>query len=580
MADSGDIPSDDRRTMNRRASAERRQADGQKFGDPPLFKRLLPEEHRSLVQDLQIHQIELEMQNEELSRAHLELEVSRENYFDLYDLAPVGYLTLSERSLIQEVNLTAATLVGLDRDKLLKLPFPQLIHVEDQAIFYQKRKQLLEHGIPQTFELRLLHASGATVWVHVQATLARDRFGAVVWRVTLSDITERKQTEAALFQSQKLESLGVLAGGMAHDFNNLLTSMLGNIELSAIDQQEGAREKHLSVVQECVLRAAGLCRQMLAYAGKGHFVREPIRLDLLVQDHLDFITLSIAKGVAIQLDLQPGLPEIEGDTAQVEQAIMNLVVNASESFGPQGGTIQIRTHGRTLKDTDLPTLVPGNRAEPGPYVVLEVEDSGSGMDSATLGKIFDPFFTTKFIGRGLGLAALLGIMRVNRGAVQVRSRLGQGTCFALWFPQLSTWVPDPHPPEAPPQAAAAYAGAGTILVVDDEEQVRAVLTLFLTSMGFTVLEAGDGVQGVAAYKQASDRIKLVFMDLTMPRLGGMEATYQILAEFPKARIVLMSGYVQGPLAMCVEGNQISGFLKKPFLHSELEATLANCLNLS
>jgi len=572
MVDPDADSQEERRKLGRRNIRERRQD-----AAPDLAERLPPGEHLSVIQDLQVHQIELELQNEELNRAQRELELSRANYFDLYDLAPVGYLTLSARNLILELNLTAATLVGLERGRLLNLPFPQLIHPEDQALYYHKRKQF-EQGAPQPFELRLLHRAGHPVWMNVQATAARERSGATVWRVTLSDITERKQTEAALFQAQKLESMGILAGGMAHDFNNLLAAMLGNLELSVLDEAEGGRELHLAVVRDCILRASGLCRQMLAYAGKGRFLREAIRLDHLIRANLDFLNLSIAKGVDLQLELEADLPEIEGDEAQIEQALMNLIVNASESYGPEGGAVRIRARRRTLKTTDLPAMVSGTSVEPGPFVVLEVEDSGSGMDAATLKKIFDPFFTTKFIGRGLGLAALLGIMRVNGGGVQVGSRPGHGTRFSLWFPAIQgALIPEDLPAAGPVAPAGALQGTGQVLVVDDDEKMRAVLRLFLQRMGFTVLEADDGEEAVQAYRQSSDRIRLVLLDLTMPIMGGLEATHRILEEFPKAHIVLMSGYVQDPLAGFAEANRVGGFLKKPFLREELEAVLARCL---
>jgi PAS domain S-box-containing protein len=538
---------------------------------------------RALVQELQVHQIELETQNEELRATHLDLERSREDYFDLYDLAPVGYLTLSERSLILELNLTAAALVGAVRDKLLRSPFTQLIHPEDQSLYYKKRKLLFEQGAPQIFELRLLTASGAVVWANVQTTLARDRAGEPVLRATLGNITERKKTEAALFHAQKLESLGVLAGGIAHDFNNLLTTMLGNIELCALDDSEGSQERHLGVARECVLRAAGLCRQLLTYAGGGRFHRTPVRLSDLVQSYLGFMKISLPKGVVIRLDLEPGLPEIEADAGQIEQALMNLVTNAAESCGPQGGTLQIRTRLRTFTPADQSAAVPGMPLEPGPCVVVEVEDTGAGMDPATLKKIFDPFFTTKFVGRGLGLAALQGIMQVNLGAVQVCSRPGQGTCFSLWFPVAPPVQPVEELPAAPmprpeaPRPEAAIQGEGTVLVVDDEEQVRMVLTLFLRRQGFEVLEARDGEEGLAAYRQCGDRIRLVLMDVTMPRMGGAEAARKILEDFPQARIIFMSGYVQDSLEGLPDTGPMGGFLRKPFLHSEVVALVAHSL---
>jgi PAS domain S-box-containing protein len=567
----------DHQVPDRRKQVERR-------GRPEILAGELPggeawsSDTRALVQELQVHQIELETQNEELRAAHQDLERSREDYFDLYDLAPVGYLTLSERSLILELNLTAAALVGAVRDKLLRSPFPQLIHPEDQALYYQKRKLLFEQGGPQSFELRLMTASGAVVWANVQTTLARGRAGEPVLRATLGNITERKKTEAALFHAQKLESLGVLAGGIAHDFNNLLTTMLGNIELCTLDEAEGSQECHLGVVKACVLRAAGLCRQMLTYAGGGRFHRTPVRLSDLVQSYLGFMRITLPKGVEIQLDLEPGLPEIEADAGQIEQALMNLVINAAESCGPKGGTLHIRTRLRTFTPADQSAAVPGMPLEPGPCVVVEVEDTGAGMDPATLKKIFDPFFTTKFVGRGLGLAALQGIMRVNLGAVQVRSRPGHGSCFSLWFPVAQTAQEVEEAPAVPaPLPEAAIRGEGTVLVVDDEEQVRKVLTLFLHRMGFDVLEAADGEEGLAAYRLSGDRIKLVLMDLTMPLMGGAEAARRILADFPNARIIFMSGYVQDSMEGLPDLGQGGGFLRKPFLHSEVVALVARSL---
>jgi two-component system cell cycle sensor histidine kinase/response regulator CckA len=541
------------------------------------IEEMPPEQARKVVQELQTHQIELEMQNEELCRAHLELEATREKYFDLYDLAPVGYFTLSERSLILEANLTAATLVGMTRHQLIKLPFTRLILPEDQTLYYLKRKALFEEGTPQLFELRLMHVDGKEMWASIQTALSHEPSGVPVCRATVSDITRRKQAETALFQRQKLESLGILAGGIAHDFNNLLTAMLGNLELADLDEIASDREKHLDVLRDSILRAAGLCKQMLAYSGKGHFVRESFQLGELIQAYMGFMKVSIAKTAEIRLELEPGLPAVEGDVSQVEQALMNLVLNAAESLPLDGGTLTIRTRLRTLKMADLSSLVPGTEIEPGHYVVLEVEDTGSGMAPDTLSKIFDPFFTTKFTGRGLGLAALLGIMRGNRGGVQVRSELGKGTCFSLWFPLTKRAV---RLPEVPAQDPSAFRGEGTILVVEDEESVRTVLASILQHMGFEVLTSTNGEEGLNTYREHAQRIRLVLMDLTMPRMGGVEASRHILDEHPEACIVLMSGYVQNPAQGLPEARGIKGFLKKPYLRAELTAMLMQCLSLT
>ncbi len=532
-----------------------------------MYDMLSPEERFRLVQELRIHHAELEMQNEELQRSHQELEAARDNYRSLYDRAPVGYFTISDRSAVLEVNLTGADMVGKERSELLTLPFTSMIHPEDMGLYYARRKMIFGAEGPQSFDIRLLDGQGGFRWVNLQGVLTSDHRGVHAWLATLSDIQVRKEDEAALLQGQKLESMGILAGGVAHDFNNLLTVMLGHLELAQVIDP-GGKEAHLAVVRESILRAAALCKQLLAYAGKAEFQREPIRVNDMLESCAAFLHISVAKTTEIQFDLHPDLPLLEGDAAQLEQVVMNLVVNASEAQRGGGGKVVIRTRAGRLEAADMDAFVPGTKLEPGAYVVLEVADNGNGMEPATLKRIFDPFFTTKFTGRGLGLAALLGIMRALGGGVQVRSTPGEGTTFELWFPALEASEED-QVSAAPELLAPEFHGTGTILIVDDEAMLRDVLGMMLDTLGFEILQAANGQEGVDAYRRAAGRIKLVLMDLTMPRMGGLEATRRILEEFPDARIALMSGYVQEPVFELPEGAQLWGFLRKPFTRANL-----------
>jgi two-component system cell cycle sensor histidine kinase/response regulator CckA len=362
------------------------------------------------------------------------------------------------------------------------------------------------------------------------------------------DITERKQAEEErlvlerqLQQSQKLESLGVLAGGIAHDFNNILTGVLGNAELALAELSPSApgRENLLEITQASH-RAAALCRQMLAYSGRGQFAREPIDLNALVEDMLGLLKSAISKKALLNLNLEKDLPLLEGDSSQLGQVIMNLVINASEAIGDKDGVITISTGVRecsreyfreSYAHLDLPS---------GPYLTLEVSDTGCGMDQETKERLFEPFFTTKFTGRGLGLAAVLGIVRGHKGALKVYSEAGKGTTFKIRFPageagegalarERAAEVSDWH-------------GAGTVLLVDDEETIRTLGARMLSRLGFVVLTAGDGREALALYAQHRGEIVLVLLDLTMPHMDGEETLHGLRALDPEVRVIMSSGY--------------------------------------
>ncbi len=377
----------------------------------------------------------------------------------------------------------------------------------------------------------------------------------------------RRELEAQMQHAQKLESLGVLAGGIAHDFNNFLMAILANAEmaLSKLAPADPARA-YLRQVSTAAERAATLTKQMLAYSGRGKFVIQPLDASLLVKEISHLLEVSISKQVTIQYGLAGDLPAVEADAGQLRQIVMNLITNASEAIGERTGLIRVGTGvvdadreylSRTYVDDGLPA---------GRYVYIEVTDSGCGMDAETRAKIFDPFFTTKFTGRGLGLAAVLGIVRGHHGALSIDSEPGRGTTFRVLFP-ASEIRPDAKPSRG--DEAARWLGDGLVLVVDDEEQVRDVTRRMLESRGFSVLTARDGIEALEVFRERADEVDLVLLDLTMPRMGG-EETFRRLAELrPGVKTILSSGYGEHDVAERLGRRGLADFIQKPYRPGDL-----------
>jgi hemerythrin-like metal-binding protein/PAS domain S-box-containing protein len=384
--------------------------------------------------------------------------------------------------------------------------------------------------------------------------------------VIATDITERKQAEQAHLQHQKLESIGLLAGGIAHDFNNLLGAMSGNLELARLELDgEGPVLAHFRTLEELIGRASSLVEQILAYAGKGKVEVHTLDLNRQVEGMTRLLRASLSTNALLRWEPALALPAIEGDPAQIQQVVMNLVLNASDAVAVQGGTITLRTGMETLGQAVIDCHFPGQALKPGPHLTLEVADNGVGMSAQVQERIFDPFFTTKFAGRGLGLSAVQGILRSHAGGILVSSREGEGTAFKLFFPVAA----EPKRPEAPapPEAKvrfAAYHSAGTVLVVDDEDALRAVAGGALCRLGFEVLEARDGVEALQVFAEQGDRIRLILMDLTMPRMDGEEAFRELRRAGASMPIMLSSGFGQEEALLRFKGKGLAGFLQKPY----------------
>jgi PAS domain S-box-containing protein len=390
----------------------------------------------------------------------------------------------------------------------------------------------------------------------------------------MTDDTERIQAERALLQSRKLETLGVFTRGVAHDFNNLLGAMQGNLELARLELPPC---EPLEVLQGLVDSAAGLVGQMLTYAGGRPSRLEQLDLDRLVADMLHLLHSAVTKKA--RLRFQPGLGQarVEADASQIRQLVMNLVLNASEALAETGGEITVRTGAETL---DRPLRVedgPTVTLAPGRYACLEVADDGPGMALEVRQRIFEPFFTTKFTGRGLGLSAVQGIVRGHRGAIQVQSGPGLDTRFRILLPAAGAAAPDPEPPAAPAARRLDRRGSGTVLVVDDEPDMRSVAAKLLNQAGFHVLEAEDGAAALRQLERHGARIRLVLMDLAMPCMDGEEACRELRRRGDPVPVVLTSGFQEpDALARCRDLS-LAGFLQKPYKFDALMQLVGRAL---
>lgn len=389
------------------------------------------------------------------------------------------------------------------------------------------------------------------------------------------DISDRLQLELRRLHSQKLESLGVLAGGIAHDFNNLLTGILGNASLAfdSLDPSNPSRR----ILEECTRaaeRAAQLTRQLLAYAGKGRFMTQAVDLSALVREISALIRTSIPSKVQVRLELSDAPPLIEADVGQLQQVIMNLIINGAEAIGDNVGLVVCTTASQSVDEAYIRTLgLQSPQIAPGQYVALEVSDSGCGMDEATISRIFDPFFTTKFTGRGLGLAAVSGIIRAHKGAIKVYSAPGKGSTFKLLFPVVNTGAALP--------TADAFAhklqGSGTVLIVDDEETVRSTAKNTLEHYGYKILLAKDGREAVELYKQFAEEIVLVLLDLTMPYMNGEEVLRELKIVRPAVRVLLSSGFNEVEAVRRFTGKGLAGFLQKPYTSAVLAESVKRAI---
>ncbi|WP_224984589.1 response regulator [Geomonas agri] len=470
------------------------------------------------------------------------------------------------------LNQATAEIAGGQVEAMQQQNFRTLSSWQESGLL-EVAEQVLDDGVARVRDVDLHTSFGKEVAMSYSLSrlLMKDKKHLLVVGRDVTDerrlAQEKTEMEAQILHVQKLESLGVLAGGIAHDFNNILMAIMGNAELALLRlPQESPVRTNLQNIEKSSQRAADLAQQMLAYSGKGSFVIEVVDVNAIIREMSHMLAVSISKKVEMRLELGGDLRPLEVDATQIRQVIMNLVINASEAIGDRNGVIQIRTGTRDLDGAALSRLWLTDRLQEGLYVYFEVVDDGCGMDQDTLGKIFDPFFTTKFTGRGLGMAAVLGIVRGHRGTIEVHSEPGQGSLFRVYLPAYQSEFRQPARQE---QSAVAACGSGTVLLVDDEEAIRSLGREMLESLGYSVLTAVDGSAAVEMYAQRRDEVDCVILDLTMPHMDGEQALQLLRSMDPEVQVILSSGYSEQEITERFTGRGLAGFIQKPYRLADL-----------
>lgn len=516
-------------------------------------------------------------------KAEESLRQSEAKYRVIVESTHDGVWVIDAQSKTTFVNARMAEMLGYSVAEMIGTSLFGFMDAEGRAIA-AKNVERRRKGIAEQHEFKLLRKDGSPLWTLMDTNPLTGPHGEYAGALALvADITERRKQEdermrleAQVLQSQKLESLGVLAGGIAHDFNNLLMTIIGNLELAQNTMPVDAPAKeHIAAATDASLRAADLCKQMLAYSGKGRFLIEPVDINALIAGMANILQVSVSKKVSLRQSLASGLPPIEADATQMRQILMNLVTNASEAIGDASGTVTISTGVKHCDAQALRSAWLHDELAPGTYVSIEVTDTGAGMSQETLCRIFDPFFTTKFTGRGLGLAAVLGIVRGHKGTVHVTSDKDRGSTFTVLLP-VQRNAP-PAPPKKPHDNKAPLRGHERILVVDDEPSVLLLCKQLLQHLGYDVLTATDGRVAVDVFRQHGDSIDCVILDLMMPDMDGAEAHHALTALRPDVKILLTSGYNEEDIAQRFDGKRLAGIMQKPYQLAALAKKLREIL---
>ena len=461
-------------------------------------------------------------------------------------------------------------LLGQKVDEVLPPDLANQVTAVVQKALAEHQVQSLEYSLEAMKGMLRFEARIAPMDVEI------DGHPCVLW--VARDVTEQRTHEELLRQTQKLESLGVLAGGIAHDFNNLLTAIRGRLGLGMQALEDGNSPlHHLERMDASIQRAADLAQQLLAYSGHGAFRVEPVDLNTLVNEMNELLGISKSKKVHLNVRLQDALPKIQGDRVQLQQVVMNLLTNASEAIGDQPGLVELRTGEIHLEMSEIEQRMPGQGLQAGRFVTLCVQDDGCGMTPEVLSRIFDPFFSTKPSGRGLGLSAMRGILQAHHAGLEIHSKPGEGTALHLFFPASDL---TPQPETATKTTPRAIDSGGLILLAEDEPCIRETSRMMAERMGFQVIEAKDGEEAWSLFQSHRDELRLVILDLTMPRRGGAEVYQLIRKQSETIPILLCSGYSRDALPGKRDPLEPREFLQKPFSSQDFEAAIRDLLGHS
>jgi PAS domain S-box-containing protein len=572
--------------------------------EPIFLSAQTPETIEQILHELRVHQIELEMQNEELRTAQEEIETGRARYFDLYDLAPVGYCTLSEHGLFLEANLTATTLLGVARSALVRQPISRFILKEDEDIYYLHRKQLFETGEPQEYELRLTKPDGTLIWVHLTSTIAQTEDGGLVCRVVLSDITERKQTEEALVRQQRsIKLFNRIANVFLTSPRNEVFADVLEVILKALDSRFGffgyideagdlvSPSMTRDVWDQCQVSDKSIVFPRSSWGGlwgrsllekqtlianeklqvpQGHVALENALATPIVYN--DNLVGQFGEDINLVWLPHSDLWPIKMDPSQLDQLLANLCVNARDAIAGVGN-VTIKTDNISFDEaycSQHPGFLPGD------YVLLAISDNGCGMDKDTLLHLFEPFFTTKEQGKGtgLGLATVYGVVKQNNGFINVFSEPDQGTIFKIYLPRNQVKEGRLQDKEANRPVAR---GHETILLTEDEPAILSMATMMLERGGYTVLAAGSPGEAIRLATEHAGDIHLLMTDVIMPEMNGSDLAKNILSLYPHLKCLFMSGYTANVMAYQSILDGGVNFIEKPFSRGELAAKVREVL---
>ncbi|MFU8803379.1 MAG: ATP-binding protein [Bradymonadaceae bacterium] len=520
-----------------------------------------------LVQELRLHKIELELKNKEMHRFQEQLEATREHFASLYYHAPVGYFTLDPEGSLHEVNLQAASVLGRERRSLIGCLLHDVLTPRSREKFQDYLREVVEDKNIKAGEFVVSLPDGERRDIELQSIALKDPTEEnLVIRTILLDITPRKETERRkefleqqLRQAHKMEALGRLAGGIAHDFNNLLTLIIGYSKLALNGMDDGDPfHIHIAQINKAGNHAAELIDQLLAFSRNQNVVPDVVNLNSLIEDMSIMLARITGDDIEFSTELGSDLGQVHVDASQFKQVLLNLVVNAREAM-PSGGRLVLRTRNTELQEGAARSF----DVDPGPYVLLEVEDNGCGIDEATRAHIFEPFFTTKHTnkGNGFGLATTYGIIAQSNGSIDVVSEVDRGTTFLIYLPRVDVPVPQASLEET---GADSSIGFDTILLVDDQPELSAYAEIVLQGYDYNILKAESPSEALSICESHMGSIDLVVTDVTMPGMGGRELVDRILKLHPDTRVIYMSGHAHDVVCRERGIDPEAPFLVKPF----------------
>lgn len=560
-----------------RRKAEERLAKAGSFPEEePTFK---------LVHELRVHQIELEMQNEELKQARAEIEAGLEKYSVLYDFAPVGYFTLTDDGIIKEANLTGTSLLGIERSLVINNHFSVYLSMDSHPVFTEFLRKVFADTTKKECEAKLLGDESNPRYIHIMGSAVKGEGNAWQCLIAVMDVTdskhveeEKKRIEILLAQKQKIETIGTFAGGIAHDFNNILAAMIGYAELAIIDESKPEKlHKDLSGVLKAGKRAKDLVAQILSFSRHGEINYQPIKLQETINESLKMLRPIIPVTIAIRKNIRSS-GMIMANPIQIHQIMMNLISNAVQAMGETGGVLDVSLDDVTIDESKM---FYGLDLKPGSYILLAVNDTGHGIDPELKERIFEPYFTTKGQGggSGLGLSVIQGIVKKHKGAVSFKSEPGEGASFSVYLPRIEFHKDKEEEKGKEFQGEAARStGTERILFIDDEPDLAEMSKMALESLGYQVTSLTSSGKALEIFQANPESFDLVITDMTMPEMTGDILAQRLMEVRHDIPIILCSGYGEHITKEKVKDMGIREYVMKPFALADLAKTIRKVLD--